>query len=410
MKVLWVLNSPMPEALSGLTGRKEVSKSTGSWVTALAEALSGRDDISLYTVSPSHLVNAPQEVKAASATHFIVPAGGSFWEEIHDSVHPDVVHIHGTEYPFFIDFIKACGSERVVVSIQGLVSEIRQFYFGGIPEDTVRRFTSFRDRIRRDSLLSQKADIELRGDREIELLKSVKHVIGRTGWDRDAVTRINPAISYHFGNEALREPFYSGEWDFKSCVPHRIFVSQAHYPLKGLHKLLEAMPTILKRFPDTSVHIAGVNPLRGNRPLDKVLRNGYGCFIAGLIKKLKLGEKVVFIGESDASTMKREMLEANIFVLPSIIENSPNALCEAQMLGVPIVAANVGGVKDLVPNKECGILYQFEDTDALAASVIDVLDNSLRFDNSEMRETALKRHNREAVIKQLIDAYVEVAS
>lgn len=410
MKVLWVLNSPMPEALSWLTGRKEVSKSTGSWVTALAEALSGRDDISLYTVSPSHLVNVPQEVNAASATHFIVPAKGNFWKDIHESVHPDVVHIHGTEYPFFMDYVKACGSERVVVSIQGLVSEIRRYYFGGIPEDTVRHLTSFRDRIRRDSLLSQKADIELRGDREIELLKSVKHVIGRTGWDRDVVTRINPGISYHFGNEALREPFYSGEWVFKSCVPHRIFVSQAHYPLKGLHKLLEAMPAIVRKYPDTTVHVAGVNPLRGNRPVDKVLRNGYGCYIAYLIKKLKLGEKVVFIGESDASAMKKEMLEANVFVLPSIIENSPNSLCEAQMLGVPIVAANVGGVKDLVPDKECGILYQFEDTDALAASVIDVFDNSLRFDNYEMRETALKRHNREAVIKQLIDAYVEVAS
>ena len=410
MKVLWVLNSPMPEALSGLIGRKEVSKSTGSWVTALAEALSGRDDISLYTVSPSHLVNAPQEVKAVTATHFIVPSNGNYWKWVYDRISPDIVHIHGSEYSFFLDFVRTCPSTHTVVSLQGLVSEYCKVYFGGIPEKTLRRFVSIRDLIRRDSVFEQKADMEQRGCAEIELFKYVGHAIGRTGWDKDVVTRINPDISYHFGNEALREPFYSGSWKYESCVPHRIFVSQGHYPIKGIHKLLEAMPAIIMKYPDTTLRVSGVNPLRGDKLSDRMLRNGYGCYLAELIKRLGIEKVVSFIGKSDAFAMKKEMLEANVSVLPSIIENSPNSLCEAQMLGVPIVAADVGGVKDLVPTRSCGILYQFDDAETLAASVIDVFDNSLRFDNSEMRETALKRHNREAVIKQLIDAYVEVAS
>lgn len=42
------------------------------------------------------------------------------------------------------------------------------------------------------------------------------------------------------------------------------------------------------------------------------------------------------------------MLNANMFLLPSAIENSPNALGEAQMLGVPCVSSRVGGVEDMI--------------------------------------------------------------
>ncbi len=58
--------------------------------------------------------------------------------------------------------------------------------------------------------------------------------------------------------------------------------------------------------------------------------------------------KIHFLGSLDAEKMKQAYLDANVFVLPSTIENSPNSLGEAMLLGVPCVAADVGGVTDLL--------------------------------------------------------------
>ncbi len=409
MRVLWILHNPLPEALSALTGRDEVSRTTGSWICGLSEALSGRPDVRLFTVAPSRLTRKLLEIKGEKITHFILPAGSSDWKEVRDRVNPDVVHIHGSEYPLAHEYVRTCGGAHVVVSLQGLVSVYRDYYYGGIPENVVRRYVSLRDVVRRDSLISQKADMQRRGECEISLLKSVDHVMGRTSWDRRESLAVHPGLHYHYCGEALREPFYSGCWRFSSCVPHRIFAAQGYYPIKGAHKLLEALPGVLDRCPDTTVHIAGPDPLRGPGLKNRMLRNGYGCYLSDLIRKYGLGNVVTFIGPSDAETIKRELLEANVSVLPSIIENSPNALCEAQMLGVPCIASDVGGTSSLVPDPSCGELYPFEDVEALMGRILSVFKTSPGFDNGAMRAVAAARHDRQTILNDLMKTYVEVA-
>lgn len=409
MRVLWLLNSPMPEALSVLTGRREVSRSTGSWVCALTEALGQRSDITLFTAAPSPLARKLVEVKGPSATHLIVPVKGNHWKEIYDQVQPDVVHIHGTEYPFFLDFVEACGGDHVVVSLQGLVSVLRHYYLGGIPEAEAVRIISLRDRVRRDTLLSQKKDMENRGDAELRLLRSVKQVIGRSAWDRSVSLEINPALQYHFCNEALREPFYTGKWHYSSCVPCRIFVSQGHYPLKGLHFLLDALPAVLNKYPDTLVRVAGPNIFKGDSLKDSLLRSGYANYLLSLMKERGLEGKVAFVGESDAGQMKRELLAANLFVSPSVLENTSNSLCEAQMLGVPVVASAVGGTPSLIPDTACGKLYPFDDVQALSAAILRSFEESPSFDNTRMRVVAAERHDRDRIVRDLLQVYGEVA-
>ncbi len=409
MKVLWILNSPLPEALALLTGIPQSSRTTGSWVCALAEALGGEEDIELHTAAPSSRVRRLTRLKGISTTHHLFPADAPCWGDLLAELVPDVVHIHGTEYPFFLDCVNACGNTPVIVSLQGMVSTIRDSYFGGIPEQVIRKNISLRDRVRHDSLLTQHEDVCRRGDAEISLLRSVRHVIGRTAWDRAQSLSIAPGIQYHHCDELLRAPFYTGTWTFENCRPHRIFVSQGHYPLKGVHTLFEALPAVLKRFPDTEVRIAGVNVLRGNGLKEKLLRSGYGQYLADLIQKNNLDEAVEFIGESDAERMKREYLSTNVYALVSAIENSPNSLCEAQMLGVPCIAADTGGTSSLVPDPSCGRLYPYADTSALTETILAAFEDSPTFINTRMRQVAADRHDRQAILRNLKTIYDEVA-
>ena len=410
MKVLWILNSPLPEALSLLTGQSQTSKSTGSWACALADALVLNKDLQLFVAAPSPQVWNPRMMKGKHVTHFILPPDGNYWKWVWDQVRPDVTHIHGTEYPLSLEFVKACGSRHVVVSLQGLVSEYRYYFMGGIPEGLIRQYISPRDIIRRDSLLTQSDNMARRGDIEVELLKSVQHVIGRTFWDKNVSTTINPEVNYHFCNEALREPFYSGSWAYKACIPHRIFLSQGHNPIKGAHTLFEALPAIIERYPDTSVHIAGPNILRGDRVIDRLLRSGFGRYLNDLLHRNHLTDVVSFIGESDADSIKKELLEANLYALVSAIENSPNSLCEAQILGVPCIASDVGGTSALIPDDSCGLLYPFGDKDALVTKILSSFKKSESFDNARMRETASLRHNREQIRRDLMRIYDDVAN
>ena len=410
MKVLWILNKPLPEAMSFLTGNPEVSRSTGSWVCALGEALQGEADLRLFTASPSHLVTELSFMEGRLAGHFIFPARQNPWKEIFSRIQPDVIHIHGTEYPHALQFVQTCGSHSVVVSLQGMTSVIREHYLGGIPESQIRKYISLRDRIRKDSLIDQWRSVSLRGEAEIELLKSVGHVIGRTSWDRAVSLSINPDLHYHFCNEVLRAPFYSGKWEYGHCTHHRLFLSQGHYPLKGAHILMEALPDVLKQYPDTTVHIAGGNVLRGNTWTDKLLRSGYGRYLDALMRKNQVAETVHFTGDLDAEAFKKELLEAEIFVSASTIENSPNSLCEAQILGVPCIASDVGGTSDLIPDPACGTLFPSGNPSALASAICEDFTRSASFDNGSMRALALHRHDPEVIVRQMLEIYGEVAA
>ena len=116
----------------------------------------------------------------------------------------------------------------------------------------------------------------------------------------------------------------------------------------------QAFPDILKEYPDAVVYTTGKNPL--SKPLVK--RRGYEAYIVRLIKKYRLEDRIIYLGYQNQEQMADLYLKANVFVLPSSIENSPNSLGEAMMIGTPCVAADVGGVGNFITHKEDGYTYQ----------------------------------------------------
>lgn len=173
-------------------------------------------------------------------------------------------------------------------------------------------------------------------------------------------------------------------------------MSQAQKPIKGIHKIIEAMPFILREYPDTKVYVAGSNFLKRESIKDKLRFSTYANYVLSLIKKYHLEDKFIFTGLLDESQMAEQYKLANIFICPSSIENSPNSLGEAQLVGVPCIASYVGGVPSMITNEISGLLYQFDEHEMLASLVCKIFsDDDLALKLSQQGIiTAEKRHNK----------------
>ncbi len=399
MKVLWITNILFPEAEQLLTGSGEL-KASGGWMLGAANALLQKEGIKLYVASVSNKVSSLVKLEGKKIIYYVLPLGKGnlrvnlqyvpYWKQVQQEAQPDVVHIHGTEFSHGHAYMKACSCDNVVISIQGLTSAYAPYYYSGLSRLDIYKNLTFRDVVR-GSLLRGQKDFVRRGEFEKDMIRMAKHIIGRTSWDRARTWAINPDAAYHFCNETLRSDFYDGSvWDYNHCTKHSIFLSQAGYPIKGLHQVLKAMPIILRHYPDTKIRIAGGDITKSRTWSEKLRLSGYGLYIKRLIKQFHLEDKVLFTGNLNGEEMKQEYLRSNVFVCPSTIENSPNSLGEAQILGVPCVASYVGGIADMMKGNEDN-LYRFEEIEMLAEKVCRVFANMEK--QVDMKREADSRHS-----------------
>ena len=420
MNILWLINIPLPEA-SQLMG--ENPSPFGGWLINASKDLANKEDVELSIAFPSNKANKFRELKGEKINYYpfipvkendnkVIENNESF-ETLLNNLKPDIVHIYGTEIAHTLSMVNTCNKINIktVISVQGLVSIIEKHMYSNLPIYAIYGNT-FRNIIRKDNVRGLKKLFRNRGKNEIEAIKRTNHIIGRTTWDKACSNQINPQANYHFCNETLREEFYKHQWDVNDCEKHSIFLSQGQYPIKGLHYMLEAIPLILKRFPKAKVYISGKDITKSDSIKDKLLMTYYGKYIKKMIKKLNLERNVVFTGPLDEKKMCQRYLKSHVFVCPSSIENSPNSLGEAMILGVPSVASYVGGIPDMLKDKEEGFLYQHDAPYVLAQYVCEIFENqdlALKF-SKNARERALKTHDRDENTRRLIEIYNEIVS
>ncbi|MEH6889050.1 glycosyltransferase [Bacillus sp. JJ864] len=418
MKILWLTNIPLPEA--SLLLNEEVLP-FGGWLVNASATLSLTKDVSLSVAFPNQRFNDVRLLEGKEMKYYTFPSVNSsdlnqinnnqYLELIVEQCKPDIVHIFGTEFTHTLSMVNVCRKKNIktVVSIQGLVSIIPKHYMLSLPVNVQNRYT-FRDLLKRDNIKKQQKEFIKRGEFEIESLRKVNNVIGRTTWDKACTTQINSNVIYHHCDETLREEFYNYQWDIKKIERHSIFLSQGSYPIKGLHFMIEAMSLILDKFPNTKLYIGGVDITKSQTLKEKMKISSYGMYIKELIKRYNLQDKIVFTGLLSEKQMCERYLQSNAFVCPSTIENSPNSLGEAMILGVPCVASDVGGVSDMLKHKEEGFVYQTDAPYMLAHYVCEIFKNdelALKFSENG-RGHALKTHDSIKNTKRLIEIYEDI--
>ena len=414
MNILWTVNL-IPRDAAAAAGLS--SDVLGGWVEAMASRLKAVDGVKLYVAC-----------KSDTGTDFAVEAGGVSYRAIPyrkgygaaellavcrrlmDEIKPDIVHIEGTEFPHARAMQIAARERNVpaVVSMQGILNGQYGYQCGLLQLD--------------DMLLSGKPSqvfaamtLHLRKTRwyaprmipEREIIENADHILGRTTWDRAHSYAINPDAEYHVCPRNLRDAFYGVKWDINNIERHSIYVGNSYYALKGFHFLVKALPQLIREYPDVKVYVAGHEPFGDRR---SVLKKGYGVYLKGLIDSLGVADHIVFTGTLTAEQVADRLSRVNAYVLTSVVENSPNTLAEAMLVGTPCVSSYAGGAPDMADDAKEALFFRADDPALLAWSVKRVFDDdglaqSLS-ENARLR--AAKTHDADANAKTLYGAYCSI--
>lgn len=411
MKILWIVNTIFPYPAEQLKIEK---CAFGGWLNGLANQLKEQEDVELG-IATVYNGNEIKKYYDGKITYYLIPGApalkynrklNKYCKIILDEFKPEILHIHGTEYAHGLSFINVCSNNvKKIVSIQGLTSYIEKVYLANIPYKEILKNITLRDIIKQDNLFQQKNKFRKRGENEIEIIKRADAILGRTTWDYANTKAINLNEKYYCSNETLRQSFYKYEWNIENVERYTIFCSQAGYPIKGLHFLLETIAILKKQYPMVKLFVAGENILNKG-----FKTSGYARYLSKLINKYGISNNIIFTGILSETKMIERLLKTHVFVLPSAIENSSNSLGEAMLLGMPCVATNTGGTMDILKHEKEGFLYPYTEPAMCAEYISKIFENddlAVRLGQTA-RITAIERHDSEKNVKEIIHIYNKV--
>lgn len=336
------------------------------------------------------------------------------YKEIIDEYQPDIIHIHGTEKNL-AQIYKFIPNIPVVVSIQGLLSGCLKYNTAFLSKKDMMSYTSLKNLIGKGGLLEAKKRCE-NGFRNYEedILCNCKYFFGRTHWDKSRVLLNNPSAYYFVGEELLRDDFYErkGQWEIDKLDSYRIFTTTGNNPLKGLHFALKAISLLKDEYPNVKLVVPGMPLDRYKWSILKRKLHGeeYLYYVEGLIEKYGIQSNVELLPRLSSKDMVRYMLESSLFLSTSTIDNSPNSLGEASILGIPIVTTPVGGIISFMHDNYNCLFAPSGDSYMMAYQIKRLFaDRNLALKLScNAKETAMIRHDRDAITDQYLDAYKKI--
>lgn len=416
MKVLWTVNL-IPAAVSVKLGK--TSEVLGGWVESMAAKLSENNDIELGIVCKcEENLNFCEVIDGITYFSLYYTSSTSLSEleskcnEIVTKFNPDIVNIEGTEFLHARAMQLSAKNHNIpaVVSLQGILNGQYAYQCGQLPVDDMMFSKSLTNIFSAWIMHLRKTRwYKPRMKPEKEIIENADYILGRTTWDRAHSYAINPNAKYYPCSRILRAPFYEEKWSLEKTERHSIYVGNGYNALKGAHFVVMALPYLIREYPDVKVYIAGYKPYQEN---DKrsILKKGYAAYLKKLIYDLGVQDHIEFTGPLKAPQVAQMLSKVNAYVLCSTIENSPNTLGEAMMVGTPCVSAYVGGVSDMAEDGKEALFYRNDDPKLLAWNLKRIFDSDeLALSLSEAgKKKARITHDPERNAQLLIDAYTDV--
>lgn len=365
-----------------------------SWIMALSEAIADHGSVDLHIVTETPLVSKSQTLKIRDrlTMHLVrnaVPLTRRGWppylpwdiltgfkagirkmKAVICQIHPDMVHGHGTEQGYALA-AAACGYPYAV-SMQGIITRIAE--------------TDPRFRFR----VVQK--------HEQEAVRRGHYFFCRTDFDSEFVHGFNPTARIFNVPEAINPVYFKDSWT--DTGSQCILCVSSPLPYKGLNILIEATAIVRRTMPDVTLAVAGDFDARER---SRLLR-----MAASLTGSTQWLDFLGFLAPSDLACKQRE---CGVFVHPTLEDNSPNAVAEAMVSGMPVIASRTGGLPSMIKDGITGILVHRCDTQELAFAIKRLLtDYPMRQALSKSARAAGTLHWPPLVAEKMINSYGAILS
>lgn len=405
MKLLWF---EVTEPSAYVSGGAPI----GGWQDSLERIVRTIPNIELIIVFVSE---KHYEVKVIDGVTYVpIFARWSFWERkfrrywdvyvekmlpearrVLEKYKPDIIQVFGTEWPF--GQIAAYTDIPVVIHIMGAIVPYNNANYPpnySVHTDIFRSLLSPKGlyylwKIQRDSRNWEQW--------ERKTWKLVGNYMGRTQWDESLSRVMHPGRRYFHVEEALRNDFLSGEnyWQLPTDGKLRLISTGCGCYRKGPDLMLKVAQILVNLGIDFEWHVAGDMP---KDFMETIERHEGIRFIDCHIH---------FLGYTKPDELMCLLCSSTMYVHTAYAENSPNSICEAQYLGLPVVSTNVGGIATLVRQDIDGILVAANDPWQMADAIVELSKDKnrlLRYSDN-CRKLALARHDDDNIKKQLLDCY-----
>jgi glycosyltransferase involved in cell wall biosynthesis len=367
---------------------REVVLHSSSWIHTLSEQLALREEIELHIITHSNLVDRTQSIKKRGINFHIINYSFPFtnrgfpWylpidkitgyysfrkkaEKIIHDIQPDILHVHGTEGGYFAPAFET--ELPCITSIQGIIKE----YVKVVPE------------------ISGYLQIPY----EQKAIRKGKFFGCRTRFDFNYVRKNNKEAIIFYLPEAMNKIFFDQQWEPQSELS-LLFVGSL-MRRKGVEDLIHALFKLKKIFPTIQLRIIGSGEKK------------YFTYLNKIIEHYKLTNSISLLGNKTPVEVALELKRCNFFVLPTLIDNSPNCLAEAMAVGVPCIATKVGGIPSMVKDKHNGMLFEKHDVDGLV-DIVQLLVRDKDFQkklSTNAKAKAFERNYPANVAEKYIEVY-----
>lgn len=299
---------------------------------------------------------------------------------------PDIIIVFGSEMPFGL--VAGVTKIPVILHIQGILNPYMNAYLPPfISWDKYKTMnTGLIDKI--NKRIDRKM-WQVSCEREMEICKRVKNYFGRTDWDFRVCQMMHPGANYIYSSEVLRPLFYQPS--VRKLPSKLTIVTTISSPLYKGYDLVLKTAKLLS---------------------DKGLDFEWNCYgnIAPAVVERQLGifhEKlnVQLCGVASAEQLREAICHSTVYVHTSYIDNSPNSLCEAQILGCTPIATYVGGVPSLIKDGVTGYLVPANDPYQLAFLLEDVYYHpEINISIGQVaKKVANERHNPTTIVDKLLN-------
>jgi len=415
LRVLWFTNTPSLSA--GHLNNKSIG---GGWIGSLEAELSKIPSIQLGVsfnfdgeIKPFNLRGTEYYPVYLPATKSKIRSLVTRWrtpiqnesdiQPYLDIIHqfkPDIINIFGTEGVFGL--ITSKTDIPCIIHLQGNLIVYDLKWHSGLTAVDVFRYSKKSDLLKGFGVFYQYRLNKKEAERERRIFHQCKFVMGRTDWDRRITSVLSPDCKYFHCDEMIRAEFYSHKWVPKERKTNYILITTIRNNIyKGLETIFECKRILDEINAECKIvwKIAGINEA------DEISYLLQRKFRASFDEN-----RIQLLGPLQEKELINEMLEADVFIHPSHIDNSPNSLCEAMLLGMPVIATFAGGIPSIVENKKEGLLVQDGDPYALAGAIMELKKNRSYANELRVnaRDKALRRHDPKRIVNDLINIYSSI--